>query len=48
MKVRFGDVAHELLTDFLAHLNTANKTKLDTLHDCCGCFRDPRLMGGSN
>lgn len=46
LNVKFGDVAHELLTDFLAHLNSLNKKKLFTLDDCSDCFKDPRLMGG--
>lgn len=45
--LKFGDVSHELLTDYLCHLNTLNKKKLLNLHDCCDCFRDTRLMGGS-
>lgn len=46
LNVKFGDVAHELLTDFLTHLNSLNKKKLFSLNDCCDCFKDPRLMGG--
>lgn len=47
LNVKFGDVARELLSDFLAQLNTMNKTRLIALHDCCDCFRDKRLIGGS-
>lgn len=46
LNVKFGNVARELLTDFLSHLNTVNKSRLVALHDCCDCFRDTRLMGG--
>lgn len=47
LDVRFGEASHDLLTDFLTHLNTQNKEKLDTLPDCCGSFKDRRLMGES-
>lgn len=45
--VRFGEASHDLLTDFLTQLNTQNKEKLHTLADCCGSFKDRRLMGES-